>query len=744
MGAADDVKVAEKAKAGDVEKQNSSFVIDKDFEDVVMTIAPTTDDPSTPSLTFRVWVIGTFFCCLLGALNQLFTFRTNYFVVSSYVAVLLAYPLGLLLAAVLPSTTISLGPLGSFSLNPGPFSVKEHVLIGIFGSTGASGIYGTDNLVVQKIFYELEIGPFWSIVFLFTSATLGFGISGVSRKFLVRPAHMIWPSILPSVALYTAFHSGKEQDVDSDGVVHMSRMKVFGIGAAGMAIWHFLGPGFVSPVLQYFPLLCWIAPASATVAQQVGSPVSGLGVLSFTLDWTSFGSAAMSVPFWSAANLFASYVIFMWIASPLSYNNNTFNQPPGEVPLNSPALISKDGAKIGARTLVDKKTNTLIDEVYNENKPIYMSPFFAWSYFGSMATFTAAVSHTIVWYGKDIWARFRMAQSEHEEDIHCKLIDAYPEVPDTWYYGFFVITTVLTILVCHFSGIEMAWYFTFLSIITSVLGTIPIAVVLATSGVSLYMNVISEFIIGCILPGKPVVMMAFKTLGVTVSLQCLTLLSDLKLGHYMKIAPRHVFIVQMCAQIIAVFVCWGTMEGWISNKEHVEWLELNGKAKGSGSTWGASGYNTFYNASLIWGAIGPIRFFFESVYSPIIIGGLIAGTVTPIIFKFGDMIMGSKIIPWHLFQAPLLYTVGSPGSNQAFVLTQFIVSCIFQKYMFSRHQGWWKRYNYVLATAFDVGAALLAIFSTFVLTDRGVTMPNWALNPEWLTEVGEPCWLPEG
>ncbi|KNE72460.1 OPT family small oligopeptide transporter [Allomyces macrogynus ATCC 38327] len=736
-------KVSEKATAGDVEKQNSSFVIDKDFEDVAMNIAPTTDDPNTPSLTFRVWVLGTIFCVLLGALNQLFTFRTNSFAVSSYVAVLLAYPLGLLMAAVVPSVEVNLGPLGSFNTNPGPFSVKEHVLIGIFGSTGASGIYGTDNLVVQKIFYELEIGPVWSIVFLFASSTLGFGISGISRKFLVRPAHMIWPGVLPSVALYQTFHSSKNEDVDSNGVVHMSRMKVFTIGAIGMATFHFLGAGFVSPLLQYLPLFCWIAPKDNVTLQTIGSPKAGLGALSLTLDWTSFGSAAMSVPFWSAANLFASYVIFQWIISGLSFSGNWFNQPKMGVKVNSPKLMSNTGKVIGAAKLVDNKTNTLRDDVYQANKPIYMSPVLPlrrifYSYFGSMATFTAAVSHTMVWYGKDIWARLRASQHEMAEDIHCKLIDAYDEVPDTWYYGFFAITTVLTILVCHFSGIEMAWYFTFLSILVSIIGTVPIAVVLATSGVSLYMNVISEFIIGCILPGKPVIMMAFKTLGVTVSLQCLILLQDLKLGHYMKVPPRHVFIAQIASQFMAVFVCWGTMEGWISNKEHVDWLVLNGDAEGAGATWGASGFNTFYNASLIWGAIGPIRFFFESIYSPIIIGGLVAGAVTPVIFKLGDKFIGSKVIPWHLLQSPLLYTVGSPGSNQAFIFTQFLVSLFFQKYMFSRHQGWWKRYNYVLATAFDVGAALLAIIITFALADNGIEMPHWFLNPEW---VNEPCWV---
>ncbi|KNE69971.1 OPT superfamily oligopeptide transporters [Allomyces macrogynus ATCC 38327] len=282
------------------------------------------------------WVLGLLFTCPLGAMNQLFTYRTTVIQVSSYVAVLLAYPLGVLMAATVPAVQINLGPLGGFNLNPGPFSVKEHVLIGIRYaiSTQPCNARLTDNLVVQKVFYELEIGLFWSIIFLLASSTLGFGISGVSRRFLIRPAHMIWPSVLPSVALYGAFHSGKDQDVDSDGVVHMSRMKVFGIGAVGMAIWHFIGPGFVSPLLQYFPILCWIAPASSNIAQLVGSPMSG------------------------------------------TVSGNWFDQPLGMTNISTLRLTNK-GVTIGSAKLVDKSTNTICKDIYLANKPVHVSPHLA-------------------------------------------------------------------------------------------------------------------------------------------------------------------------------------------------------------------------------------------------------------------------------------------------------------------------------------------------------------------------------
>ncbi|KAI9173098.1 OPT super [Blastocladiella emersonii ATCC 22665] len=717
MGAAD----VKNEKAAELDKKkSSSFVVDEEFESIVNDIVPTTDDVNTPSLTLRVWIIGTVFTVVLGVLNQIFTFRTNSFAVSSYVAVLLSYPMGLFMAKVIPSVKFSLFGV-EVDTNPGPFSVKEHVLIGIFGSTGAAGIYGTDNLVVQQAFYNLDVGYFWGLLFLYTTSTLGFGIAGVCRRFLIRPAHMI------CVALYTAFHDVKVAGVAEAEGKHWSQFKVFGIGALGMAIYHFIGPGFLAPMLGYFPILCWIAPN--TVLAKYGSPMAGTGILSFNLDWTTFGSAAMSVPYWSAVNQFVSYVLFMWIISPLAAQGNWFNQPKPKISLNSSKLMNNAGKKIGAEILVDPATNILIDEVYAAQKPVFMSPFFAWSYFGSMAQFTSSISHTAVWYGKDIVNRFRYSQSDADDhDVHCQLIDKYPEVPDTWYYGFFVFTAVVSIIVGQFSGIQTEWWVTILAIIVSILGTIPISVVYATAGVALFMNVIAEFIIGIILPGRPIVMMAFKCLGVTVSNQCLTLLSDLKLGHYMKVPPRHVFIVQIFSQLLACFICLAVMESWIKNPEKLEWLKDNGGSDGPGKVWGATGYNVYYNASLIWGAIGPIRFFFESVYSPIIIGGLVAGAVLPIIFRVCAMFIPG--IPWHLFHASLLFTVGSPGSNQSFVLSSFLVSTFFQFYMYRWHSGWWRRNNYVLATAFDVGAALVAIIITFVIADNGITAPVWLLSPD--------------
>lgn len=56
---------------------------------------------------------------------------------------------------------------------------------------------------------------------------------------------------------------------------------------------------------------------------------------------------------------------------------------------------------------------------------------------------------------------------------------------------------------------------------------------------------ISELIIGYMYPGKPLANVVFKTYGTISMSQAITFLSDFKLGHYMKIPPKSMFLVQV-------------------------------------------------------------------------------------------------------------------------------------------------------------------------------------------------------
>lgn len=50
------------------------------------------------------------------------------------------------------------------------------------------------------------------------------------------------------------------------------------------------------------------------------------------------------------------------------------------------------------------------------------------------------------------------------------------------------------------------------------------------------LNVITEFIIGFMLPGRPIAMMLFKSWGYMFAANGLQYLMDMKVGHYMKVS----------------------------------------------------------------------------------------------------------------------------------------------------------------------------------------------------------------
>lgn len=142
---------------------------DSPIEQVRLTV-PITDDPSLPCLTFRTWVLGITSCAMLAFLNQFFVYRQNALYITSVSAQIVVLPIGKFMAVTLPNKIIKIpGTKWSFSLNPGPFNLKEHVLITIFANAGSTNVYAVNVITIVKAFYERDIHPL--AAFLLTNTT---------------------------------------------------------------------------------------------------------------------------------------------------------------------------------------------------------------------------------------------------------------------------------------------------------------------------------------------------------------------------------------------------------------------------------------------------------------------------------------------------------------------------------------------------------------------------------------------
>lgn len=123
---------------------------------------PITDDPTQPVLTFRTWIIGPITCAFLAFVEIFFGFRQNPIALSSSCFQMLLVICGKSMAAALPSKPVKVpGIKWTFSMNPGPFTIKEHVLLSILVTSGLDEPNSTIVVAVRKLFYHKYMN-FWA------------------------------------------------------------------------------------------------------------------------------------------------------------------------------------------------------------------------------------------------------------------------------------------------------------------------------------------------------------------------------------------------------------------------------------------------------------------------------------------------------------------------------------------------------------------------------------------------------
>ncbi|CEL58319.1 Glutathione transporter 1 OS=Schizosaccharomyces pombe (strain 972 / ATCC 24843) GN=pgt1 PE=1 SV=1 [Rhizoctonia solani AG-1 IB] len=676
---------------------------DIDFEDdspypEVRAAVANTDDPTMPTNTFRMWFLGLIFTVLIAGLNQFFSMRYPSVQITALVAQLVALPAGKLLEKTLPRAHITTFGY-TWSLNPGPFNIKEHTLITVMANVVAGGAYATDIIAAQRLFYQQYWGATYQLALVVSTQMFGFSLAGICRRFLVWPSSMIWPATLVNTALFNTLHStyGREEDGRT------SRERFFTLAFIGSAAWYFL-PGYLFTALSNFTWVCWIAPDNLIVNALFGYQ-HGLGMGFITFDWAmvAYNSSPLVTPFWAELNVFGALVIVYWIIAPILYYKNVFFSK--YLPISSLGAFDRWGDPYKASYVI--KDGEFDVEAYKQYSPLYISMTFALSYGLSFGALTSTVVHTWLWYRHDIVRQFRSSMKD-ETDVHSRLMLAYPEVPQWWYIVLGLISFALGIVTIEVWDTKLPVWAFILSLLISLVYLVPVGMIQAITNQQVGLNVITELIVGYMLPGKPVAMMIFKTFGYITMTQALAFVSDLKLGHYMKVPPRLMYLSQVIASLVSCFVVVG-VQAWMF--EHIPNLcDINQPNK-----FTCPGVRVFGTASLIWGGIGPARTFNPGqIFYPLTFCFLI-GAVLPIPLYFL-----ARRYPHSWFKyvnMPVVFTgTGNlPPASGINYSSWVMVGFIFQYWIRRRHFGWWSRYNYILSAALDSGVAVGTILIFFCL-----------------------------
>ncbi|CAF1130681.1 unnamed protein product [Didymodactylos carnosus] len=160
-----------------------SAVEQSPHEEVAASV-PNTDDATTVNNSFRMWFLGVLFTGAISVINQFFAFRTSPLLIGPLIVQVLAMPAGKFLEYILPKRIWRIGKW-HFSLNPGPFSMKEHTVITIMSNTTTFG-YGMELITVMRIYYNRTVNHGVAIFLVLTAQILGYGMAGKYASFLLN------------------------------------------------------------------------------------------------------------------------------------------------------------------------------------------------------------------------------------------------------------------------------------------------------------------------------------------------------------------------------------------------------------------------------------------------------------------------------------------------------------------------------------------------------------------------------
>lgn len=215
---------------------------------------------------------------------------------------------------------------------------------------------------------------------------------------------------------------------------------------------------------------------------------------------------------------------------------------------------------------------------------------------------------------------------------------------------------------------------------------VPEGILEGTTNQRIFLNIITELIAGYAWPGKPIANMMVKCYGYNSVKHGMDFAQDLKLGQYMKIPPRVLFAGQIYASVLATATQTGVLRWMIGNIPDL-------CSSKNTQRFTCAGAKVVYNASLIWGSIGPQRMFQAGqVYNGIMYFFLIGPVVTLAVYAVYRRYPTSWV---RYVNVPIFFNAAGniPPANTTQYSLWFIFGFLFNFLVRKRAFAWWKRYN---------------------------------------------------
>lgn len=675
------------------------------------------DDPSMPTVTFRSCLVGLIMAVFGAAVCQIFMYKPVH---------LHPHPLFIQLACLIIGRGLAEIP-GPPWWNPGPLTVKETVFSAIMATAGAAGTPSVEMVATQDLLFDRKMSPLLTITVLVSSQLIGYGWAGLLRPFLIYSPKTIFPSTLPSVALFKSLCNYSPEVTE--------KVSFFKKGFTFTTFYQVI-PTYIAPALQAISPWCLTLPQVPAITNLFGGSLvaEGMGLFAFCSDWTLIGGhGPLFIPLIAQVTDWASvgFAIFLMGAA---YRFNWFNYGGPPLPFISYDLLDSKGKRYNLTTAIFKNGTENVTSTEILGLPHYATTSVVGKSGISLAV-SSAITTAIIYNWDDLRNACSNNGGEIAEDPHRKITKKYKQFPN-WAFASMAVLFLALAFLCSFwgeSGLSVGALAT--SFCISAVLSLAAGFFYGTVGIGLHCHPVVQMIGGLLFPGNAIGNMWFTMYGSVSVGQCVFMLKDLKLGQYMHLSSLSVVGAQMTGTLVGGFTHYLVMVAILSTQRDVLLLP-NGNGVFTGMA--LSGFAA--NATT-WGIFSQRLYLAGQRYAIVPIC-LLAGFFLPIPFvllHFWKPKVGFNKVNVSLFCSSLFHAVGGVTSART-VAT--IIGFYTQYYMRKYRFQWYQKYNYILSAALDGGTQLTMFLLTFTLQGGAgfkLDMPVYFLNPSGTRDY---CYLP--
>ncbi|KAK3994331.1 OPT oligopeptide transporter [Cladorrhinum sp. PSN332] len=703
--------------------------------DAAKYLLPMRDD-GEPALSFRSLFLASCLACFQAVMSQIYSFKPTQVTVTGTFIVLIAYFLGKAWAAFLPRgdkfearwrektgagddvpPPLWIKVMSFF--NRGKWNLKEHSICAITAMSASNASESITTFAAQDLFYDLPLSATTVVLTIISIGLFGYGICGVIRPITVWHVDAVYWSTLPTVKTLQGLHWQNLKD--------SKPLRFFWYAFGGMFFYEFF-PAYIFPWLNAVSVPCLASMKATgdkarTLTRIFGGSVNneGLGLFTLSFDWQYITSFNTSLPLvlqaHSAVGFFVCFIAMLSI-----YYSNTWEAK--SQPFMSTRLRTQEGtAYPTAEVFVGGVLNKAALEKYGIPR---LTGTFAYAMFMANAAIGALVAHCFLFWGGDVKRAFKSAREGRYDDRHHEyMAKTYKETPWWWFVIVLVISFVLGIIVVTKENITLpVWAY----IVALLLGIFiaPLSTILYSRyGNGIATNNLSKMLAGLMLPQRPIGNMYFASWSHSVIVNAVNLSNDLKMGEYLKIPPRVMFLTQIYGTVLGGFVNYAVMTSIVKNNRELL-VDSDGNSSWSGAT--IQSYNT--NATS-W-ALAEYLYKAGALYQMVPMGLLIGAGIVAVHRLFVYFVPKIRNFSTTDINMPqFIQYAGYIPYNQSqtcVLLSQLLSGFFVQFYLRNYKPRIFKDYSYLIAGAFD-GAALFALFIlSFAVFGAGgpmIDFPKW-------------------